>query len=103
MGLGRGFWGHAIVPALPELGQGARTIFLHDLHELVRRQYAREGRWPEGLQPAPVLRSDVGLLFHEKHMTTNETDLWNAMGTTAPSSVITLDDVPLTSIYRKPH
>ncbi len=97
LGLGRGFWGHAIGGMLPE---HSNRLYLHDLHELARRQYAREGRWPQGLEPAPLSRADAALLFYELHMTTHEVDIWNRFGTTAPAAVLQLDDVPLTAVYR---
>ncbi len=99
LGLNRGFWGHALGAVVPE--EGGR-LFLHDLHELSRRQYAREGRWPADLEPAGLSRADAALHFHELHMTTYEVDAWNHFGTTAPSAVLELDDVPLTSLYGDP-
>jgi hypothetical protein len=41
-------------------------------------------------------------LFHELHMTTDEVGLWQQLGTTAPAQVLSLDDVPLTSLYVEP-
>ncbi len=100
LGLGRGFWGHAVVGLLPTIhASGEHRLHLHDLHELARRQYQREGRWPLGAQPSSIPKADAALLFHERHMATYETQIWNAFGTTAPSDVVTLDDVPLTSHY----
>lgn len=99
LGLNRGFWGHAVGGVLPE---APARLHLHDLHELARRQYARDGRWPKGLEPAPLGRAQAALLFHEQHMTTHEVDAWNHFGTTAPAVVLELDDVPLTSLYASP-
>jgi 4-amino-4-deoxy-L-arabinose transferase-like glycosyltransferase len=99
LGLNRGFWGHAVAGMIPE--QPTR-LHLHDLHELARRQYAREGRWTDGVEPVPLSRAEAALLFHELHMTTHEVDAWNHFGTTAPTSVLELDDVPLTSLYGQP-
>ena len=91
---------------LPELEaareQGRSALYLHDIHELARLQYAREGRWPEGLVPAPAGRAELGLLFYERHMLTYETELWRAQGSTAPSGLLELHDVPLTSLYARP-
>ncbi len=98
LGLNRGFWGHALGGVVP---QDPGRLHLHDLHELARRQYAREGRWPEGLEPAPLSRADAALLFYELHMTTHEVDAWNRYGTTAPGTVLELDDVPLTALYEQ--
>lgn len=99
LGLLRGFWGHALVDLLPALqGVAPRPLDLHDLHELSRRQYEREGRWPVGLTPAPTARARAALLFHERHMATYEIQQWNALGVTAPAALVELDDVPLTSL-----
>lgn len=102
LGLNRGFWGHAIVrelPRLPELTGGATRLYLHDLLDGSQRQYLREGRWPAGIEPAPLSRAQAGLLFHELHMATWEYQLWEQLHTTAPVDVVTLDGVPLTSVY----
>jgi 4-amino-4-deoxy-L-arabinose transferase-like glycosyltransferase len=104
LGLNRGFWGHAAVPLLPEAARvhpGRVHLYLHDLHPLVQAQYAREGRWPPNVEPAPLPRADAGMIFIEPHMTTLQVQLWRQLGTTAPSAVITLDDVPLTSLYAR--
>lgn len=102
LGLVRGFWGGQVLPVLSDLSETPAPLYLHDLHELARQQYEREGRWPAGVAAVPLGRSRAGLLFHERHMLSNEIDLWNHLGTTAPAEVLTLDDVPLTSLYRAP-
>jgi hypothetical protein len=104
IGLNRGFWGTAIAPALPELDAtlgDAQRIYVHDVHDLAVQQYRREGRWPADLAVVPLSRAQAGLLFHERHMASDELDQWNRFGSTAPAHVITLDGVPLTSIYRE--
>lgn len=102
LGLNRGFWGHAMQELWPTLRQAPGPMYLHDVHELARKQYEREGRWPAHLQPAPIRRARSGLLFHELHMTTDEVGLWQQLRTTAPAQVLSLDDVPLTSLYVEP-
>jgi hypothetical protein len=105
LGLGRGFWGHAIgreLAALPEHTGGARRLYVHDVHDLAVLQYRREGRWPASLEPAPLGRAQAGLFFHELHMATWEYQLWERLGTAAPRHVITLDGVPLVSVYGSP-
>ena len=99
LGLLRGFWGHDLPPGV--FTPPGAPIYLHDLHELARQQYAREGRWPAGNTPAAPARARQGLLFHERHMQSLEIQLWEALHTTAPAEVVTLDDVPLTSLYRE--
>jgi hypothetical protein len=107
LGLNRGFWGHAVHELWPTLQQTPGPLYPHDMHELARKQYEREGRWPPHLEPAPPSRARSGLLFHELHMTADEVALWEQLGTTAPMQVLSLDDVPLTSLYiapiRDPH
>jgi hypothetical protein len=99
LGLLRGFWGHALPPGV--FTQPGAPLYLHDLHELARQQYAREGRWPAGNTPATPARARQGLLFHERHMQSLEIQLWESLRSTAPAEVVTLDDVPLTSLYRE--
>lgn len=99
LGLNRGFWGHAALGLLPNDAPQGIKLHLHDLHELARRQYAREGRWPPEIAPSGLSQADAALLFYELHMTTYEVDAWNAFGTTAPSSVVELDNVPISSRY----
>ena len=99
LGLLRGFWGHDLPPSV--LTEPGAPIYLHDLHELARQQYIREGRWPTGNTPATPARARQGLLFHERHMLSLEIQLWESLHTTAPAEVVTLDDVPLTSLYRE--
>ncbi|MGB1278297.1 MAG: hypothetical protein ACPG77_21300, partial [Nannocystaceae bacterium] len=102
LGLGRGFWGHSVTPLLGELQEADNSrLYLHDLHELVRQQYVREGRLPATLERAPASRAERALLFYERHMLTNEIEIWNGLRTTAPSAVVTLDDVPLTGMYTR--
>lgn len=99
MGLARGFWGHSVDGLLPQLP--GRPLFVHDLHELCRKQYAREGRWPKGAKSTALGRANAGLLFYEKHMATYEFQLWKRAATAGPSQVVTLHDVPLTSYYER--
>jgi hypothetical protein len=102
LGLNRGFWGHAVLPFLPQLGQrGHGPVYIHDVHPLVQEQYDREGRWPDGVKASTSRqgRARAGLIFHERHMTTDEVSLWNRLHTTRPTQVITLHDVPLTTLY----
>ena len=102
LGLNRGFWGHAMHDLWPTLQQAPGPLYLHDLHELARQQYEREGRWPPQLRPGPVNRARSALLFHELHMAEEEQTIWESLDTTAPLQVLSLDDVPLTSLYETP-
>jgi hypothetical protein len=99
-GLLRGFWGHSVPPSILRPDTSVGPIYLHDLAELARLQYEREGRWPADAAPAGPARARTCLLFHERHMRTHELELWQRLGR-APAEVVTLDDVPLTSLYRE--
>ena len=100
-GYNRGFWGHAVVTLLDEPSLEGARIYLHDVHRLAAEQYRREGRWP-GWIPSGLRRADAALLFPEKHMLSDEIAIWEALGTTQPAMVVTLDDVPVTIVYRAP-
>jgi hypothetical protein len=99
-GLNRGFWGHAVVPLLADGVLPAKRVYLHDVHRLAVEQYRRVGRWP-GWEPSALGRADAALLFPEMHMRSDELAIWDAMGTTRPSMVLTLDDVPITIVYSR--
>ncbi len=101
LGLMRGFWGHAVPPSLLDPKAPGAPLYLHDLHDLARQQYVREGRWSPGNTPANITRARAALLFHERHMLSLELQIWDAQGSTAPAEIVTLDDVPLTSLYRE--
>jgi len=102
LGLLRGFWGHAVPPSLLDPARPVGPIYLHDLHDLARLQYQREGRWAPENAPAPVGRARSALFFEERHMRTHELQIWSAQGSVAPAEVLTLDDVPLTIRYGAP-
>ena len=100
-GYNRGFWGHAVVSLLEQESLANRDVYLHDVHRLAADQYRREGRWP-GWTPTGLRGADVALLFPEKHMLADEIAIWESFGTTQPSMVITLDDVPIAIVYERP-
>jgi hypothetical protein len=100
LGLNRGFWGHAVVPLLDAEVFAGERVYIHDVHRLALEQYRREGRWP-GWRATGVDRADAALLFPEMHMLSDEIAIWDSLGTTAPSMVLTLDDVPITIVYER--
>lgn len=99
-GFNRGFWGHAIVALLEEQSLDGSAMALHDVHRLAAKQYRREGRWP-GWTPSGLARADAALLFPEMHMLSDEIAIWERFGTTRPSMVLTLDDVPIAIVYER--
>ncbi len=100
-GYNRGFWGHAVVPLLGEDSLAGAKVQVHDVHRLAAEQYRREGRSP-GWTPSGLGRAELALLFPEKHMLSDELAIWAAFGTTQPAMVLTLDDVPIAIVYRRP-
>lgn len=102
LGLNRGFWGYAAGPLLDASKIDAKTpVYLHDLHPLAQKQYQREGVWPGWRGRGPE-RAHGGLIFHEAHMASDEARLVQGVGSAAPVDQLRLDDVPLTSLYRRP-
>lgn len=99
-GLNRGFWGYAMVELLPALN--GRKVYPHDLFELARKQYDREGRWPPGASTTGLSQANASLLFYEKHMAVDEIAIWEQMGTAQPEQVVSLHDVPLSALYGRP-
>jgi hypothetical protein len=102
LGLQRGFWGYDIDELLTVAETDAALrggVDLHDLHPLARAQLQREGRWPVDWSPTPLARARLALHFYERHTLVHEVETWNALNTTRPRHVTTLDDVPLTSLY----
>ena len=100
-GLNRGFWGHALVPLLDEreaLPPG--PTYVHDVHRMAIAQYRREGRWP-GWRPSGANRAEVALIFPERHTLSDEIQVWESTGSTAPTMVLTLDDVPVAIVYQR--
>jgi hypothetical protein len=100
LGLNRSFWGHAIEGLFDDRSD-ANPLYLHDVHPLAARQYRRDGRWPTARSNAPLHKSKDALLFYEKHMTADEVRIWNDYGTTRPAAVLTVEDVPVTSLYQR--
>jgi 4-amino-4-deoxy-L-arabinose transferase-like glycosyltransferase len=100
-GYNRGFWGHAVVSLLEQESLADQNVHLHDVHRLAVEQYRREGRWP-GWTPSGLGRADAALLLPEKHMLSDEIAIWENFGTTQPSMVLTLDDVPIAIVYERP-
>ena len=108
-GLIRLFWGSAAKGVLPwldrELPAQAR-VFFHDANHDSIELYRRAGEIRPGLVEAPrsararsLRGSDAGLVVHEKHFAEVEIELWNAYGHLRPQHVLTLDGVPLVTVY----
>ncbi|MBI4509213.1 MAG: glycosyltransferase family 39 protein [Deltaproteobacteria bacterium] len=109
LGMNRQFWGYSIVGLLPwfntHLPEAAR-LYLHDWNHDAYEIYLREGRLRSdildaGMEDPGVRSSDAALVIHEKHFNKYEYMIWNAFGHLQPAEVLTLDGVPLVTVYKR--
>lgn len=49
-----------------------------------------------------IAASQLALVVHERHFLRHDLLIWQEYGTVAPIFVLTLDGVPLVSLYRRP-
>ena len=107
LGLNRQFWGFTTQTAAEEFlnakaPQNA-TVFLHDTTFDAWNRMQEEGRARRDLRAAWAPNDAMyALLQHELHMSEVDYDIWIADGTDAPVYVVTHDDVPIVSVYRRP-
>ncbi len=110
LGLNRQFWGYSTNGLIPWLNENlpARTrLYLHDTNHDSYELYQRDGRLRRDIangrrQPNAARlrrRSDAALLIHEKHFNRDEYMIWEAYGHVQPAEVLTLDGVPLVTVY----
>jgi len=106
LGLNRQFWGFTTQTAAEEFlnkqaPKGA-TVFIHDTTPTAWAQMQEEGRVRQDLRitwtPGEAM---YALVQHELHMSEVDYDIWIADGTDAPTYVVTHDDVPIVSIYKR--
>ncbi|MBW2293503.1 MAG: glycosyltransferase family 39 protein [Deltaproteobacteria bacterium] len=111
LGMNRQFWGYSALGVLPYLNQSMPAngeVYLHDVNRDAYKLYLREGLlrgdtrrvggWPT---PARVRGHDAAIVIHEKHFGWIDYTIWNAYGDVSPSRVLTLDGVPIVSVYEK--
>ena len=103
LGLNRQFWGYSVNTLLPwlnaNLPRGAVLYphdWNHDSWELYLR--ARQLR-PDIVETGGVAGSDAALVIHEKHFNDFDYAIWEEYGQVQPAQVLTLDGVPLVSVY----
>ena len=103
LGMNRQFWGYSVKGLLPWLNAnvppGAKLYphdWNHDSWELYAR--ARELR-PDLIETGGVAGSDAALVIHEKHFNEFDYQIWEEFGHVQPAEVLTLDGVPLVSVY----
>jgi len=112
LGLNRQFWGYSVRGVWPwvnaNLPPDAR-LYLHDCNHEAYELYHAAGELRFDIvsdsDPRDRIRfhhgTDAALVVHERHFGTVEYRIWNAYATVRPAYVLTLDGVPLVSVYRK--
>lgn len=105
LGMNRQFWGYSVRALLPwfnrELPKGAR-LYPHDWNHDSWELYVRDGLLrPDLVDAGQVAGSDAAIVVHEKHFAEYDYQIWQEYGHVQPSEVLTLDGVPLVSVYTR--
>ena len=110
LGMNRQFWGYSVLGTMDwlsaHLPEHAR-LYLHDWNHDAFEIYLRERRLradvtDAGMEDAGMRASDAALVIHERHFNKYEYMIWAAYGTVRPAHVLTLDGVPLVTVYTRP-
>jgi hypothetical protein len=109
LGMNRQFWGYAVLPMLPDLDRRVpenRSLYWHDVLSDAISMYKRDGRLSLGVGDTGfgedgIKRSELGILFYEKHWAKYEAWFWESYGTTRPVYVRAREGVPLVTLYRR--
>ncbi|MDX2022969.1 MAG: glycosyltransferase family 39 protein [Deltaproteobacteria bacterium] len=110
LGMNRQFWGYSVLPKLAWMAEhrpANRNTYWHDVLGDSLNMYVRDGRLPPGMGNTGVgeeaiMRSDLGIIVHERHMNLYEGVFWESYGTATPVFVRTREGVPLVTGYRRP-
>jgi 4-amino-4-deoxy-L-arabinose transferase-like glycosyltransferase len=110
LGMNRQFWGYSVLGVVGWLDEHLpprARLYLHDWNHDAYEIYLRERRLrPDivdaGMEDEGVRASQAALVVHEKHFNKYEYMIWAAYGTVRPVHVLTLDGVPLVTIYERP-
>jgi hypothetical protein len=105
--MNRQFWGYAVLPMLPDLDKRTpenRALYWHDVLPDAISMYKRDGRLSLGVGDTGfgeegIRRSQIGILFYEKHWAKYEAWFWETYGTTRPVFVRAREGVPMVTLY----
>jgi hypothetical protein len=108
--MNRQFWGYAVRGVFPWLNAHAAPgapIYFHDANWNQLQMSQKDGLlrrdlYDSGMEEPGVRAADVALVIHEKHFNKYEYWIWDAFGTTRPSTVLTHEGVPLVTVYERP-
>lgn len=123
----RQFWGYAARPALAWLNENApkgARVHWHNTIYMAYEMYKEDSQWLSKQGEEPLLREDIGiggmgvspnadnvralknsdyvLFHHQKVFDPFLYELWHTYGTTSPVYVVSIDGVPLVSVYENP-
>jgi hypothetical protein len=107
LGLNRQFWGFTTQDAnaawLEANAPRNAALFIHDTAWDSWARMMEEHRVRGDLRAVGSPgESQIALVQHELHMNEVDYSIWMAFGTDAPVYVVTLDGVPVVSIYKRP-
>ncbi len=108
LGMNRQFWGYSVRGLLPWFDRvlpPKTKIYPHDWNRQAYLMYLRDGLLRRDLEQTGdaavggITQSQVALVIHELHFNKYEYMIWNAYKTIRPVKVLTLDGVPLVTVY----
>ncbi|MSP61374.1 MAG: phospholipid carrier-dependent glycosyltransferase [Myxococcales bacterium] len=110
LGMNRQFWGYSTRGILPWLNAHAprfAPIYWHDTFQPILNMNVREGLQRDdfgntGLEEPGVKASNLAMVIHEKHFNKYEYWIWDFYGTSRPSLVLTVEGVPIVTLYERP-
>jgi hypothetical protein len=107
----RQFWGYPVRPLLPWMNETlpvGTQIYWHDTNYesvatykqqgLLRKDFGGDTGWEE----QGISASRLALVIPELHFAKIEQWIWNSYGTATPIRILTLDGVPMVTVYRRP-
>ncbi len=105
LGLNRQFWGfttESVEPYLEKAAPRHATVFIHDTAWDSWQEMQAEGRIRPDLRGVNTpTEADFALVHHELHMNEIDYEIWVADHDDAPDYVLTHDNVPIVSVYRR--
>jgi len=105
-GMNRQFWGFttgSVADWLAEHLPDGGSVYLCDTTHWAWQMLHRDERLPRNVRAtASLTAADYVLVHHEHHFAEVDYQAWVAFGSTKPAHVLTLDGVPIVSIYENP-
>lgn len=101
----RQYWGYASRQTLPWVNEHApknARVWTHNTTRWAFDMYQKEGWAREDLRTWGIPGSQIAIFHHQRAFQGDRMKLWKEYGTFAPSHVLSIDGVPLISIYERP-